>query len=147
MRKRPHFYIYFILILFVNPAVSQNTKLDIRQVKCLDYDTLDYKKEIVFILNYKSKTLPLAIHQSLDSIICLYVDTLDKVKQPPVIYIINESKFTKKWSDSEIMRNNDHLYSNKLYFFAKYSWNKSGEFISKVDNNHQIVATKLDCLK
>lgn len=82
----------------------------------MDYDTLDRKMEIVLILNYPGETLPAELHNSLDSIICLYADTIDKLKQPPVFYIIKESKFTEEWGNSELMRNSDHLYSNKIYF-------------------------------
>lgn len=81
----------------------------------------------------------------LDSIVCMYVDSLDKKKQPPVVAVIKETKFTRQWGDAEIMRNSEHLYSNKLYFFAKYSWNVDGNFISKVDNDHNVLTNQIYC--
>lgn len=122
-----------------------SSQLKIREIKCLDYDTLDLTRDIVFVLDYRGENLPKIVHAMLDSIVCMYVDSLDKKKQPPVVAVIKETKFTRQWGDAEIMRNSEHLYSNKLYFFAKYSWNVDGNFISKVDNDHNVLTNQIYC--
>lgn len=125
-------------------SVLQNN-FSLRQINCIECDSLPSSYDINFALDFEDLKLTPTIYKYIDSVVCNATDTIQNLGKPLNVFIFKDTKKMKLWADDEPLYDSDHLYSNKMYLYLLYIWNGEGEFMYKLDHNHDLISDTLIC--
>ena len=137
-------YVLMMSCGFNNSAIHKNN-FSLRQINCIECDSLPSSYDINFALDFDDLKLTPIIYKYIDSVVCNTTDTIQNLGKPLNVYIFKDTKKMKLWADDEPLYDSDHLYSNKMYLYLLYVWNIEGEFMYKLDHNHDLLSDTLIC--